>query len=358
MILVRYLNRQVLQATAALAAVLLVVALLGRMLRYLAQASQGELDPGVLLVLMAYRIPGFLQLILPLALLLGILLAYGRMYAENEMTVLGACGISGRRLLKITLLSTLLTAGTVAFLSLYATPRSLTRAATLLEEQSNLNEFDLMVPGIFQNLSDGARTSYAETIERGVMHQVFMHEAQADRVIVADTAELVEGEDGRRLVQFRNGSLTEGLEGNRRLTLTTFDTMSVVLPPRDLVFEPVLEVEAMSNADLAGGQEVEQQAELQWRFSLIVLIPVLTLLAVPFSRVNPREGQFARIVPAILMYMAYFGLLLVSRSLIERGTLPSAIGLWWVHVVFATAGWLLLSGSAAALPGLRRFAHV
>jgi lipopolysaccharide export system permease protein len=358
MILIRYLNRQVLQATAALAMVLLVVAMLGRLLRYLAQASQGELDPGVLLVLMAYRVPGFLQLILPLALLLGILLAYGRMYADNEMTVLGACGISGRRLFRNTLLSTLLVGMTVAFLSLYATPRSLTRAANLLEVQANLNEFDLMVPGIFQNLSDGARTSYAETIERGVMQQVFMHEAQSDRVIVAETAELVEEDDGRRFVQFRNGSLTEGLEGNRRLTLTSFDTMGVVLPPRELVFEPVLEVEAMSNAELFNMDNPEQQAELQWRFSLIALIPVLTLLGVPFSRVNPREGQFARIVPALLLYMAYFGLLLISRDLIVRGSLPAGLGLWWVHGLFAVLGWLLLTGRAATIPGLRRFAHV
>ena len=358
MILTRYLNRQVLQATAALSFVLLVVAVLGRLLRYLGQASQGELDPGVLLILMAYRIPGFIQLILPLALLLGILLAYGRMYADNEMTVLGACGISGKRLFRITLLSSVFTAMFVASLSLYLTPRSLARAAALIETQANLNEFDLMVPGIFQNMSDGERTSYAQTMEEGVMYQVFMHEAQADRVIVAESAQLAEGEDGRRLVEFRNGSLTEGLNGDKPLTVTSFATMGVVLPQRELVFEPVLDVEAMPNGELFNAGTADQRAELQWRFSLVVLIPVLTLLAVPFSRVNPREGQFARIVPAILLYMGYFGLLLVSRDLIARDSLPASVGLWWVHAMFAIIGWLLISGKAATLPGLGRFAHV
>jgi lipopolysaccharide export system permease protein len=43
----------------------------------------------VLFLIMGFRLPGFLQLILPLGLFLGILLAYGRLYLESEMTVLG-----------------------------------------------------------------------------------------------------------------------------------------------------------------------------------------------------------------------------------------------------------------------------
>jgi lipopolysaccharide export system permease protein len=48
---------------------------------------------------MGFRLPGFLQLILPLGLFLGILLAYGRLYLESEMTVLSATGMSQQRLL-------------------------------------------------------------------------------------------------------------------------------------------------------------------------------------------------------------------------------------------------------------------
>ena len=51
---------------------------------------------------MAFRIPGFLQLILPLGLFLGILLAYGRLYLESEMTVLSATSMSQKRLLGYT----------------------------------------------------------------------------------------------------------------------------------------------------------------------------------------------------------------------------------------------------------------
>lgn len=48
----------------------------------------------MLFLIMGYRMPGFLQLILPLGLFLGILLAYGRLYLDSEMTVLSATGMS------------------------------------------------------------------------------------------------------------------------------------------------------------------------------------------------------------------------------------------------------------------------
>ncbi|MDR2212549.1 MAG: LPS export ABC transporter permease LptF [Pseudomonadales bacterium] len=344
MIIFRYLTRQILQAMLALSFILLVVAVLGRLLNYLAEASQGELDPSVLLLLMSYRLPDFLQLILPLGLLLGILLAYGRMYAESEMTVLAACGISTRRLLGLSTFSGALVMLLVAFLSLYLTPLSLVQTARLLESQQNLNEFDVMVPGLFQNISGGQRTTYAESVSPDGMSYVLMHESNGDRLILAESARPYEDAEGRRFVLFKNGSMAEGLSGAGEYSLTRFEEWGVSLPPRDLNFDVALEEKAMSNAELWNAGQPLQIAELQWRISLVLLVPVLMLLAVPLSRVSPREGRFGKLVPAILLYLAYFGLLLVCRDLVASGTLPPWLGLWWVHLVFAGLGLWLMGG--------------
>lgn len=344
MIITRYLTRQVLQNTAALTFILLVVVVLGRMLGYLAEASRGELDPGVLALLMSYRVPNFLQLILPLALLLGILLAYGRMYAESEMTVLAACGIGQGQLLRITLVPALGVTLVVAVLALWLTPRGLVSTATLIEAQENLSEFDVMVPGLFQNISRGARTTYAETIEGDVMRNVFMHQAEGNRVIYAESATPIEDANGRRFILFRNGSFTEGQPGSAEFELSTFAELGVTLPPRDLSFaDLVLEEEALATGALLGARAPAQVAELQWRISLIVLIPILAVLAVPLSRVSPREGRFARIVPALLLYLIYFALLLAARDRLGDGELAPALGLWWIHALFAVGAWLLFT---------------
>ena len=122
MIVFRYLSREVLLTLSAVSAVLLVIIMSGRFVKYLAQAASGALDPGSLFLIMGFRLPGFLQLILPLGLFLGILLAYGRLYLESEMTVLSATGMSQQRLLGMTMAPAALVALLVAWLSLSLAP--------------------------------------------------------------------------------------------------------------------------------------------------------------------------------------------------------------------------------------------
>ena len=67
----------VLLTLLAVCAVLLLISMSGRFVKYLADAAAGELSADVLFLLMGYRLPNFLELILPLSMFLGILLTYG-----------------------------------------------------------------------------------------------------------------------------------------------------------------------------------------------------------------------------------------------------------------------------------------
>ncbi len=354
MIISRYLTRQILQVTAATTFILLAVVVLGRFLKYLAQASQGEIDPGVLLLLMSYRIPEFIQLILPLALLLSILLSYGRMYADNEMTVLASCGLSKRRLLGITFVSSSLVALLIAGLALKLTPWGLVNTDNLLEAQKELNEFDVMVPGLFQNISRGRRTTYTESIVDEEMQNVFMHESENGRITVATTAIPSEDEEGRRFVLFSKGSLSEKDDTDASYLLTRFGEMGVRIPARDININVTVEEKAMTTAQLWQSSDASRIAELQWRFSLVLLAPILTLMAVPLSRVSPRQGRFAKLVPAVLLYILYFGLLLTSCDLVAENRLSPVIGVWWVHLLFTAVGWFLFTEKHLALSLPRR----
>lgn len=164
MIVFRYLSREVLLTLSAVSAVLLVIIMSGRFIKYLAQAAQGVLDPSVLFLIMGYRLPGFLQLILPLGLFLGILLAYGRLYLESEMTVLSATGMSQQRLLAMTMAPAALVALLVAWLSLSLAPLGVAQVQKIIAQQDALTEFDTLVPGRFQTLRDGSRVTYTEQL--------------------------------------------------------------------------------------------------------------------------------------------------------------------------------------------------
>jgi lipopolysaccharide export system permease protein len=96
--------------------------------------------------------------------------------------------------------------------------------------------------------------------------------------------------------------------------------------------------------DLIGSKDPKHQAQLQWRISLILMVPIVTLIAFPLSKVNPRQGRFARLFPAIVLFMVYISLLIAMTGMIEKRTLKPEIGLWSLHIVYLFIATGLLLG--------------
>lgn len=352
MIIFRYLSREVLVTLSAVSAVLLVIIMSGRFIKYLAQAAQGLLDPGVLFMIMGFRMPGFLELILPLGLFLGILLAYGRLYLESEMSVLSAAGMSRQRLLAYTLAPAALVAAAVAWLSLSLAPLGVTRVEQILNSQDALTEFDTLVPGRFQALKSGSRVTYTERLSEDghELGGVFISELRLSRdgdkkrgisVLVAETGRQEIRPDGSRYLILENGYRYDGQPGQPDYRAIQYDRYGVLLPKPEVAGE-MNDREGIPTAELVGSDDPRHQAELQWRLSIPLLVFVVTVLAVPLARVNPRQGRFLKLLPAILLYMAYLALLIAMRGQLEKGRVPAALGLWWVHGLFLAIGLLLL----------------
>ena len=367
MILFRYLGRQVLQVMLAVSLILLVAALSSRFIQYLGQAVAGELASDVLLLLILYRLPDFLLVITPLALFLGILLAYGRMYAENEMIVLLGSGIEPRRLLALT---SGVGAGAllaVALLSLWLAPWGVRNTELLKQSQERLTEVDLIVAGQFQHFGGGGRITHAERVsrdgERRRLENVFVATAArqtadgwvaAPGILLAESAgPRIDPDTGARFMRLDTVLQYEGVPGSREFTVGRFREQFIRLPDPVPIEQTLLdEAKALPTGELlravgAGSLSATGsssaagaglQAELQWRLSMPLLVPVIILIAVPLSRVAPRQGRYSKLVPAGLLYAVYFVLLQVSRDLLSEGALHPALGLWWVHLLFIVLG--------------------
>tara|TARA_Y100001951_G_scaffold39413_1_gene31161 strand:- start:475 stop:1605 length:1131 start_codon:yes stop_codon:yes gene_type:complete len=352
LIVFRYLSRELLITMSAVSAVLLVIIMSGRFIKYLAQAAQGVLDPGVLLLIMGFRLPGFLQLILPLGLFLGILLAYGRLYLESEMTVLSATGMSQRRLLVYSLAPAALVAALVGWLSLGLAPQGIAEVERILSQQDSLTEFDTLVPGRFQTLRGGSRVTYTRELsaDRSELGGVFISETNVSRqtgkesglsVLVAESGRQEIQPDGSRYLILENGYRYDGNPGQADYRAIQYDTYGVLLPKPEVSME-LSEREALPTLELLGSDNIRHRTELQWRFSLPLLVFVVTVLAVPLAKVNPRQGRFLKLLPAILLYMTYLALLIAVRGALDKGRIPMALGLWWVHGLFLAIGLLML----------------
>jgi lipopolysaccharide export system permease protein len=59
---------------------------------------------------------------------------------------------------------------------------------------------------------------------------------------------------------------------------------------------------------------------------------LLAMAAIPLSRSRPRQGRYAKMLVALVIYAVYFNLLDVSRSWVEQG---SSTQIWWVPSLLA-----------------------
>jgi lipopolysaccharide export system permease protein len=104
----------------------------------------------------------------------------------------------------------------------------------------------------------------------------------------------------------------------------------------------ITKVEGSPTRELLKSKDLDKRAELHWRLALPVQAVVLTLLAVPLSKLRPRQGRFARVWIAILIYFFYSNLMSAGKVWIERGRIPEQLGLWWVHAVIAGIALLVI----------------
>ena len=170
MIILRYLTKDVLVNTFAVSLVLLLIILSGRFVSLLADAAAGKYAVDVLFSMIGYRMPGFLQIILPLGFYIAILLAYGRFYIESEMVVLFACGMSQRQLVAITLVPAFFIAMLVSIFSFWLVPLGSQQYAKVVDEQRKRSEFETLNPGRFQTLGQGQTMTYVDDITEELIY--------------------------------------------------------------------------------------------------------------------------------------------------------------------------------------------
>ncbi len=356
MLIFRYIARDLIATTFAVCLVLLLVVVSGRFVRYLSDAASGDLDPTILFAVLGYRMPGFLELILPLSFFLAIFLTFGRLYTDNEMSVLSACGVSQNRLLGYTMVVATLFAATVAYLGMVTGPASLAKAEALLDAQKQRGELDALAPRQFYPLQQGRAHTYVEALDdEGLMSEVFVAENNPEGeegkqlvVVLAETGRQRKGTAGESsYLVLEKGYRVQGVPGEADYQVTQFKEYGVKLqPPR--VRKKAPKVDTLPMSELLQSDKLDHRAAVHWRFSTALLVLVVSLLAISMSKTNPRQGRFVKLFPAILLYIIYLVLLNAAREALENGDIPIALGMWPVHVLF-----LLMAASMLLWPSLQ-----
>lgn len=334
----RYLAREMGQGLALVAGVLVVMFASFSTARFMADAVAEGLGMGVVLQLVGLRTLIALEVLLPIALYLGVVMGLGRLHHDQEMTALQAMGVGEARVLRPVALLALPLAAVVALISLQARPWAYYWNYQLQAESRAELDLDRLAPERFQGSTETGLVIYARQVEpqRQQMSGVFLYRRDGERreIVLAPRAskpDAPSGEPPRLLLEDGTAyQLGPGSGGDRVLR---FGQLSLVLEEPDTLLG--YKRKAASNATLLASDDAADLAELQWRLSRPLSTVLLALLAVPLSRTAPRRGRHARLLAAVLAYAAYYNLGGIARTWVEQGTVGAFPGLWWPHALLA-----------------------
>ncbi len=328
--------------------VVLLVIMIGNVLgRSLSSVTDGVIQADMLLILVGVKSISLLVTLIPLGLYLGILLAHGRFYRDNEMSVMQACGVSWFDLMRPTAVIGLLGVLAISLLTIFASPWAARFEQQLKQQIRDQSALSLVTPGKFIESSDGNTVFFARQSnpERTQFNDVFMYRQKGDGDPAVDSARIAtyqhDPETGDEYLIFTDGQTTVGQPGGGEYTVTDFKRQGILRPRQDSG-EPRLIIKGKRLSNLWGSSDLADRAELQWRISIPLAALLLALLAVPLSYTSPREGRFGKIAIAILIYIPYANLLVLMRKWIAAGTVPTWVGLWPVHVAVTLLILLLL----------------
>jgi lipopolysaccharide export system permease protein len=340
----RYLLREVAGTFIAVTGVLLIVLLSNQFARVLGQAAQNDFPGGVVLTLIGLTTLQQLTVLVPIGLFLGIVLALGRLYHESEMTAMAACGVGNASIYRPILLMTLFIVAFLAVLSYRIVPDAWVKSQDLRAEAMRAAQFGALEPGRFRSFLGGDAVFYAEKVDQsGELFGVFVQRHVGDKLEIAVAARAVQrgaGQAEQMFVLF-DGRRYEGVPGTRNWRVVEFKEHGIPIRLPDVKAKKGKQ-ELKSTASLLKSDKPADKAELAWRTAVPVMAFVLMVLAVPLSKLRPRQGRFARVGLAVLVYFLYSNLLSAVRVWIQKDAAGGQLGLWWVHLIpLLVAVWLV-----------------
>ncbi|WP_319380081.1 LPS export ABC transporter permease LptF [Thiomicrorhabdus sp.] len=316
--------------------VLLLIAFGTEATKLLAMAVEGKLPASVVVQVLFLKIPAALEILLPLVALISVLLAFGRMYQDQEMVVLQSCGISGGYFKKLVTWFFLPLVIFAAWITLYVTPWSYQTERELIREAQEISPVAGLIPGKFNVLPNGAGVLYAKDIDaRGRMKDVWIQygERETPWVLVAEKGRFIQ-QQSQIVLRLESGWSYRGLGSEQAgLQVQTFKRFEGALPALSVAAGKPGKFEA-STAELWQSDRPEDQAILQWRLVTPFGLLVFGLLGLKLSKTNPREGRFAKLFIALVAYIVYNQLLVYGQDLIKEGIWPGWVGLWPIPILY------------------------
>jgi len=329
-----------------------------------------------ILKLFSYILPAFLEVTVPMALLLSILVGFGRLSSDSEVVAMKACGLSLYQMARPVLIFTMIIYVISLVLAVWVRPwgnallrtglyeMAKSRASVGLRERVFNTDFPNLVIYVDEVLPPG--NSF-----RGVLISDTRDPGQPTTAI-ARIGMLVNDERASTLtLRLLDGQIEQSKPGNKSFNQTDFaiydinlDWASALadLKPQEKDAKEMSLVElrqAIASKTRRGETSFEEQVELQRKFSIPFACLVFAAVGVPLGLQSTRAARSRGFSVSLALLLAYYVLLTLGERTGDRGVLPPLVALWLPNAVFAAVGAYLFAAAARErrLLPLDRFEH-
>ncbi|WP_348666662.1 LPS export ABC transporter permease LptF [Arsenophonus symbiont of Ornithomya chloropus] len=357
MIIIQYLVKETLKRQLAIIFILIFIFFSQKTISILSSAVQGNISLNLIFPLLGLGIPEMAQLILPLSLFLGLLITYSKLYFDNEIIVMHACGLGK----KVLIIAAVILALFTTFIAIINVNWMLPWSARYQEKaisNAKLNpNFTTMAEGQFKTTKDQNLVIYINDIKGKNFNHIFMAQLRPinkkrPSVVIAKSGRINEDEKGNKIVLLDKGTRYEGTAILRDFKITDFEDYKAIIDRRE-TRTTNKNIEQKNMLQLWNTKDIQSQAEFHWRLTLVFSVLIMDLMVIPLSEVNPRQGRLLSILPAMLLYLLFFLLQSTLHASAKKGEIDPKITLWLVNFSFLTLAIILNIWDISAIRRIR-----
>lgn len=342
MVIARYITKEIFSTFAALTFILLFIAISNKFVMFLAKAASGKLPLGLVFKVVALYIPELFGIMAPVAMFVAILFTHSRLHADSEVAVLLTSGFDWAKLTRVTMSLAAVIALSVAAINIFVVPVLAEHREKVIAEGQVAGVMQAITPGQFQTIDDNDQlVFYVENVlPDGTLTNIFIaqqpnaEKSDEDIVVLTARSANIKQLDTKNefYLVLHHGYRYVGSPGSANYMVTSFDEYG-----RELKYTsgPLPSYEYLRpSGQIFNSTDPADIAEMQWRLAMPFAILILALFAIPLAKVQPRQGRYAKFLPAVLIYMVYYNFLTIVKRYIAKGEIASVPGLWGIHIVF------------------------
>jgi lipopolysaccharide export system permease protein len=366
-ILHRYVFREILVPFALGLGVFTFVLLLARLLKLIELVVNRGIPASHVIRVFCFLLPAFLEVTVPMAMLLAILVAFGRLSADSEITALRSSGVSLYQLVPPVATFVAIVTVATAGLAWYGRPWGNRALRTAMWDIARSRATAGLKPQIFNDDFPGL-IIYAEQIDSTA--------DQLERVMIADERDpqqqnTVFARAGYMISDVERETVTlRLLDGTIHTTdaaahasyQTAFRSYDVNLDLRatladahermdDPKEQTIGQLRAAIAAKAAEGKvPTAELVEYYRKFSIPFACVVFGLIAMPLGTQANRAVRSRGFAVRLIVIFAYYVLLSTGQGFAEQGRVPPIVGLWLPNVVLGSVGLVLMRRAGRELP--------